>query len=70
MRATSVEAQSDVMNAIPSGTSNRPSIPERKNSGRKLAMMMRVELRIGIRTSLDASKMTLIFGLRCSGGRL
>ena len=41
--ATSVEAASAAMKAMPSGTSRRPSMPERKKRGVKLAMMMSVE---------------------------
>ena len=55
MSATSVDAMSAVTKAMPSGMSMRPSMPLRKNSGAKLTMMMRVELRMGIRTSREAS---------------
>ena len=46
------------MNAIPSGLSILPSIPVRKKSGMKLTTIMKVELRIGILTSREASKTT------------
>ena len=55
VKATSVDAINEMMNVIPSGLSILPSIPERKNSGRKLAMMISVEFSIGIRTSFEAS---------------
>ncbi len=55
MRATIVDAINDTIKAIPSEPSRRPSIPCRKKSGRKLAMMIREELNIGILTSRDAS---------------
>ena len=55
VKATSVDAINEMMNVIPSGLSILPSIPERKKRGRKLAMMMSVELSIGIRTSFEAS---------------
>ena len=58
VRATIVEANKATMNAIPKGINIRPSMPERKNKGRKQATMINVELRIGIRTSLEASKTT------------
>ena len=58
VRATTVEANSATMNAMPSGTSMRPSIPLRKNKGMKLATMISVELRIGIRTSFEALNTT------------
>ena len=41
--ATSVDAARAVMNAMPSGFSIRPSMPERKKSGMKLAMIISVE---------------------------
>ena len=66
MRATKVDAHREVMNAIPSGTSILPSIPERKKSGTKLTIIIRVELRIGIRTSFEASKTTFIVDFLCS----
>ena len=53
--ATSVDVHSEMMNEMPSGLSMRPSIPDRKKSGRKHAMMIRVELSIGMRTSFEAS---------------
>ena len=58
------------MKAMPSGTSRRPSMPERKNSGTKLTMIISVELNIGMRTSRDASNTTLLTsGLSPSGSR-
>ena len=56
------------MKATPSGASMRPSIPERKNNGTKLAIMMSVEFKIGIRTSFDASKTTVIIVFCSSSG--
>ena len=67
--ATSVEAQRAVMNATPSGTSNRPSSPVRKKRGTKLTMMIKVELRIGRRTSREALKMTESADFCSSRGR-
>ena len=69
MRATKVDAHREVMNAIPSGTSSLPSIPERKNKGTKLTIIIRVELRIGIRTSFEASKTTFSVDFLCSKGK-
>ena len=56
--ATRVDANSDTMKATPSGISILPSIPERKKIGMKLTTMMKVELSMGIRTSLEASNTT------------
>ena len=53
--ATRVEVTREMMKVIPSGLSILPSIPERKNRGRKEAMMIRVELSMGILTSLEAA---------------
>ena len=50
-----VDAASATMNETPSGISMRPSIPVRKKSGRKLATIISDELKIGVRTSFDAS---------------
>ena len=58
------------MNDIPSGTSILPSIPERKKSGTKLTMIIRVEFNIGSRTSLDASKITSMDLRLCPSGRV
>ena len=57
-----------MMKAMPSGISMRPSMPERKNSGRKLATIIRVELRIGMRTSWEAWKTTVTTSRRSSLG--
>ena len=65
MSATRVDANRAVMNAIPSGASILPSIPVRKNRGTKLTIIISVELRMGMRTSFDASKITVSAG-RCS----
>ena len=62
--ATTVEAQRAVINAIPRGASSLPSIPVKKKSGIKLTIIISVELRIGILTSRDASKITVRRG-RC-----
>ena len=56
------------MNATPSGASMRPSIPDRKKSGTKLTMMMRVEFRIGILTSFEASNTTFSMGSLSAAG--
>jgi hypothetical protein len=40
--ATTSDANNDTMNAIPRGASNLPSIPDKKNSGMKAAMIMNV----------------------------
>jgi len=53
-----VEANSDTMKATPNGTSMRPSMPLRKNSGTKLTIMMSVEFRMGMRTSREALNTT------------
>ena len=45
----------EIMKEMPSGFSIRPSMPDRKNRGRKQAMMIRVEFNMGIRTSREAS---------------
>ena len=66
--ATSVDAKSETMNATPSGTSILPSIPERKKMGMKLTTMMKVEFRMGMRTSLEASNTTSSIFLRCPSG--
>ena len=55
VKATRVEVSSEMMKEMPSGFSIRPSMPDRKNSGRKQAMMIRVEFSMGIRTSREAS---------------
>jgi hypothetical protein len=47
VNATMVDAANDTMNAIPNGINILPSIPERKNSGRKLAITISEELKIG-----------------------
>ena len=57
-----------MINEIPRGINIRPSIPLKKNRGTKLTIMMSVELSIGIRTSLDASKITSIGRLRSFSG--
>ena len=44
---------------MPNGANILPSIPERKKRGTKLATIIRVEFKIGIRTSLEASKTTV-----------
>ena len=57
------------MKAMPSGTSMRPSIPERKKRGTKLTTIISVEFRIGIRTSLEALNTTWITERRSLSGR-
>ena len=69
MRATRVDATSATIKATPSGMSRRPSMPDRKNSGMKLAMMMSDELRMGRRTSAEARYTTLTAGSRSPSGR-
>ena len=66
--AANVEAKSAVIKAIPSGLSIRPSIPVRKKSGMKLTTMMKVELRIGRRTSREALKTTWKMDWRSDSG--
>ena len=68
MRATTVEANRAMINEMPRGINIRPSIPLKKNKGTKLTIMMSVELSIGMRTSLDASKITSIGRLRSLSG--
>ena len=63
-----MEAQRAVMKAMPNGTSNLPSMPVRKKRGMKLTMIINVELRIGKRTSLEASKTMFINGCRLPSG--
>ena len=69
VRATNVEANRAVMNAIPRGLSILPSIPERKNSGMKLTTIMNVEFNIGRRTSREASNTTSSTPFLRSAGR-
>ena len=57
------------MKAMPSGTSMRPSIPERKKRGTKLTTMINVEFKIGIRTSLEALNTTWMTERRSFSGR-
>ena len=56
------------MNDMPSGISILPSIPVRKNSGIKLAIIIREELNIGILTSFDALNTTFKTGRRSASG--
>src|SRR5574344_1242814 len=67
VRATIVDAHKATIKAIPSGISILPSIPDKKNNGTKLTMIINVEFNIGIRTSFDASKTTLITDFLSSG---
>ena len=62
--ATTVDEHRATMKAMPNGASIRPSMPVRKKMGRKLAMIINVELRMGIRTSREASKITSTTGRR------
>ena len=63
-----VEANRATTKAIPSGISILPSMPERKNKGRKQATMINVEFRIGIRTSFEPSKTISMVGRRSVAG--
>ena len=54
-----MEAKSEITKVMPNGANILPSIPERKKRGTKLATIIRVEFKIGIRTSLEASKTTV-----------
>ena len=49
---------SDINNAMPSGFSIRPSIPERKKRGRNDTIMMNVAFRMEVRISEEAWKTT------------
>ena len=70
VKATISDANKETMYAIPSGFSIRPSIPERKNSGIKATIIIRVALKIEALISFDASKTTVnadclsVFGFR------
>ena len=66
--ATTIDAASDTINAIPSGMSIRPSIPLRKNRGINAVMVIIVALTIDERISTEASYMTFSVPLRSSGG--
>ena len=48
----------------------RPSIPDRKNKGMKLTIIIKVELRIGILTSREASYTTCSTGFLSEGGSI
>ena len=48
-----------MMKEIPRGFNMRPSIPDKKNKGRKATMIINVAFRIDARISFDASKTTL-----------
>ena len=56
--ATIRDMKSETRNEMPSGFSMRPSIPERKNKGRKETMMMKVALRMEVLISEEALKTT------------
>ena len=58
------------MKAMPSGTSILPSIPLRKNKGTKLTMIIKVEFKIGIRTSREALNTTSSTGRRSPTGSI
>jgi hypothetical protein len=66
--ATTNEAKSETMNDIPSGLRRRPSIPERKKSGRNATIMIIVALKIDAIISFEALKITLIEVSRSSTG--
>ena len=68
VNATTVDAIRAVINDMPSGMSIRPSMPSRKKRGRKLATIIKVELRIGKRTSREASNTTSLEVRRSSSG--
>ena len=58
-----------MINDMPSGMSNLPSIPLKKNNGIKLATIMSEELKIGILTSDEELYTTSITEARLSAGR-
>ena len=49
------EANSDTINAMPNGASNRPSIPDKKNKGTKATIMMNVAFITELLISMEAS---------------
>lgn len=57
------------MYAVASGAKSRPSMPGRKNVGRKTRLTMIVPRMIGLRISLDASKTTCAMGLGLAARR-
>ena len=62
---TTSEARIDTMYAMPSGANNRPSTPERANSGRKTMTTTAVPKTIALRISRLASKTTSNAGRGC-----
>ena len=63
------DANNETMNAVPSGASSLPSIPDRKNRGKNATMMMNVALMILVRISTEASKTTCKIFFRSSFGK-
>ncbi len=57
--ATISETKSETINAMPSGCSIRPSIPDRKKSGRNATIIIKVALSIDALISFEASKTTV-----------
>ncbi len=55
VRATTSEENSATIKATPSGASNRPSMPDKKNKGTKATMMINVALMMEDRISTEAS---------------
>ena len=53
--ATNKEVNIAMINEIPKGFSNRPSIPLKKNNGTNEAMIINVAINIEFLISLDAS---------------
>jgi hypothetical protein len=54
--ATIKDMKRETMNEIPNGFNMRPSIPERKKSGKKATMIINVAFKMEARISFDASK--------------
>ncbi len=66
--ATINETPSDTTNEIPSGFNISPSIPERKNNGKKATIIINVAFKIDALISFDASKTTVKEFCCCSIG--
>ncbi len=54
--ATTSDMKSETRNEIPRGLSIRPSIPDRKNSGKNATIIIRVAIKIDALISFEASK--------------
>ena len=62
VRDTTSEARIEVMYATPSGEKIFPSMPLKANRGRNTRMTMMVAKTMELRTSLEASKITVMTG--------